>query len=293
MQEASAGPPATGYGHARRKSFVKKTLDGIFSFFEESVASEGFHQRKGLLQGLDPRAKLISILALIVALSITGDLRVLAIAYALTLVFAAASRIGILFFIKRVWLFIPIFAGIIALPMIFNVFMPGDPLLALAGTLAITRQGAMWAATFTLRVAVCVSAAVLLLLTTPRDALFKSLRSIGVPRIYVMTLDMCYRYIFLFMGMIRDFYTAKRSRSIKGLPMGEEQKWAGGRMGYMLIKSLDMGERVHQAMASRGFRGDVKLMHDFRMRAKDYAALCLSLGASLLLMLLSQNIIRF
>jgi cobalt/nickel transport system permease protein len=292
MEEACAAPPAPGYARARKKSFVKKTLDGIFGFFEETVTSEEFSYRKGLLQGLDPRAKLISAIALIVALSITGDLRVLLIAYALTLLFAFASQIGVWFFIKRVWFFIPIFAGIIALPMIFNVFVPGDPLIALPGTLTITRQGAMGAIVFTMRVAVCVSAAILLFLTTPRDSLFKSLRSVGVPKVYVMTLDMCYRYIFLFMEMVKDFYTAKRSRTIKSLPMGEEQKWVGGRMGYMLVRSLDMGEKVHQAMVSRGFSGDIRLMHDFRMRAKDYLAVSAALALSVLLILLSQNIIR-
>jgi cobalt/nickel transport system permease protein len=294
MLEADPGLPPFKQVRTRKKSFIKKTLDGIFYFFEETVTSEEFSHRNGLLQGLDPRAKLISIVALIVALSMTGDLRVLLIAYALTLLFAYASRIGVLFFIKRVWLFIPVFAGIIALPMIFNVFMPGDPLLTLSGVhgLAITRQGVTGAIVFTLRVATCVSAAVLLFLTTPRDALFKSLRSVGVPRVYVMTLDMCYRYIFLFMDMVKDFYTAKRSRTIKSLPVGEEQKWVGGRMGYMLVRSLDMGEKVHQAMVSRGFSGDVRLMHDFRMRARDYMAVSVALAFSLLLLLLSQNIIR-
>lgn len=291
---------------ARKRSFVSKTLDGIFDFFEDTVKSEGFSHRNGLLQNFDPRIKLVSIVAIIVGISMTSDLRILAVAYILTLLFAYASRIGVWYFVKRVWLFIPIFAGVIALPMIFNVLQPGDPLvtlisvgpgahigpLSLPDSITITKQGIVSAVIFTLRVAACVSAAVLLFLTTPRDALFKSLRTIGVPRIYVLTMDMCYRYIFLFMDMIRDFYTAKRSRSIRNMPLVEEQKWVGGRIAYTMIKSLDMGEKVHQAMVSRGFNGDVKLMHDFRMRAKDYAALGISLVSSLVLILIAQNIIR-
>jgi cobalt/nickel transport system permease protein len=291
---------------ARKRSFVSKTLDGIFDFFEDTVKSEGFSHRNGLLQGFDPRIKLISIVAIIVGVSMTSDLRILAVVYLLTLLFSYASRIGVWYFIKRVWLFIPVFAGVIALPMIFNVLQPGDPLITLLSlgpgahigpiglpeSITITKQGVVSAVIFTLRVAACVSAAVLLFLTTPRDALFKSLRSVGVPRIYVLTMDMCYRYIFLFMDMIRDFYTAKRSRSIRNMPLVEEQKWVGGRIAYTMIKSLDMGEKVHQAMVSRGFNGDVKLMHDFKMRAKDYAVLGVSLVSSLVLILIAQNIIR-
>ncbi len=306
MAAASPEPAPQATASARRKSFVSKTLAGIFGFFEETVTSEGFAQRKGFLQSFDPRIKLISIIAIVVGLSMTADLRILAAAYVFTLIFAFASRIGVWYFIKRVWLFIPVFAGVIALPMIFNVFFPGDALVtlfslgpgahigpfSLPADVTITRQGITGAVIFTLRVAACVSAAVLLFLTTPRDALFKSLRSVGVPRVYVLTMDMCYRYIFLFMDLVKDFYTAKRSRSIRNMPLGEEQKWVGGRIAYTMIKSLDMGEKVHHAMVSRGFNGDVRIMHDFKVRARDYAALAVSLVSGLALVLIAQNIIR-
>ena len=115
-----------------KKGFVGKTIDGIFGFLEEAFISESFSKRRGLLQSLDPRAKLVSILAVIFATSLIGDLRVLIFIYALTLLFSYLSKIEVGFFIKRVWLFIPIFAGIIAVPMIFNVFLPGDLLIPLA-----------------------------------------------------------------------------------------------------------------------------------------------------------------
>lgn len=306
MKTASIGPCECYTVTTGKKSFITKTLNGLFSFFEETIETEESSHRDGLLQSLDARVKLISILALIVAVSLLHDWRILLIVYGLILVFAAASRIETWFFIKRVWLFIPIFAGIIVFPVIFNVFMAGDTLfniatigegahlgpLALPATIAVTRQGAMTAVMFVLRVATCVSAAVLLFLTTPRDTLFNSLRSLGVPRVYVLTLNMCYRYIFLFIDMIKDFYVAKKSRTIKPLPLGEEQKWVGGRIGYTLVKSLDMGEKVHGAMLSRGYSGDVKLLNEYKMKSRDYTALVLVLAFSAILVLISQNIIR-
>lgn len=306
MKEVDVGPCPCCAAPAGKKNFVGKTLSGIFNFLEETIVSEGFARKNGLLQSLDPRVKLISIVALIVAVTMVTDWRLMLLVYALTLVFASASRIGIWFFIKRVWLFIPIFTGIIALPMIFNVFFPGDSLVtlftlgpgvklgpfALPETIAITRQGTMGAISFTLRVATCVSAAVLLFLTTPRDRLFKSLRSIGTPKVYVLTLDMCYRYIFLLTDMVKSFYTAKKSRTIKSLPLLEEQKWVGGRIGFTLVKSLDMAEKVHGAMVSRGFNGDVKILEDFAMKPRDYVAIVSVVGFSILLILYSHQIIR-
>jgi cobalt/nickel transport system permease protein len=94
------------------------------------------------------------------------------------------------------------------------------------------------------------------------------------------------------MDTIRDFFTAKKSRTITTLPLGEEQRWVAGRIGYVLVKSLDTSERVHKAMISRGFDGDVKLMHDYVVQKRDYATLVCVTTFSVALVLISQNIIK-
>jgi cobalt/nickel transport system permease protein len=290
----------------KKKSFVEKSISGILNFFQESMTSEDYAKRGGLLQSIDPRVKLVSLLLVIFAVSLTREVAIIFVVYILTLLFAYLSKIETLFFIKRVWVFVPIFAGIIVLPIIFNVLVPGEPLITVAtvgngtylgpillpSTIYITKQGTVSAVTFILRVATCVSVAVLLILTTRRDELFKSLRSLRIPKVYVLTLDMCYRYIFLLMDAVRDFYTAKKSRTIMTLPLRENQKWVAGRIGYVLVKSLDTSDRVHKAMISRGFDGDVKLMHDYAMKKRDYATLVCVSAFSVVLMLISQSIIK-
>jgi cobalt/nickel transport system permease protein len=306
MKEVDVGPCQCSAIHHGKKGFVGKTIDGIFGFLEEAFISESNSRRRGLLQSLDPRAKLISILAVIFATSLIGNLRVLIFIYVLTLIFAYLSKIEVGFFIKRVWLFIPVFAGIIALPMIFNIFLPGDPLfqvaylgpgghlgpLTLPESIFITRQGLNAAVIFTMRVATCVSAVVLLFITTPQQTLFKSLRTVGVPKLYVLTLEMAYRYIFLLMDLVRELYVAKKARTIRASGMFDEQKWVGGRMGYTLIRSLDMSEKVHMAMMSRGFSGDVHIMQEFKMQNRDYIAGIAAITLSVVLVLISENIIR-
>lgn len=303
MKEVDFGARPCSAVYHGKKGFVGKTIDGIFSFLQEAFVSETYAKRDGLLQGLDPRAKLISILAVIFATSVIGKLYLLIFVYLLTLLFAHLSKVDVGFFIKRVWLFIPIFAGIIALPMIFNIFFPGDPLIMLAylgpgvhigpfslpESIFITKQGVNMAVIFTMRVATCVSVVVLLFITTPQQVLFKSLRSVGVPKIYVLTLEMAYRYIFLLMDMVREMYTAKKARTIKSRSMFEEQKWVGGRMGYTLIRSIDMSEKVHKAMMSRGFNGDVKVMQQFKMANRDHLAVAAAISLSVLLVLISSG----
>lgn len=306
MKEVDVGPCRCSAIHHGKKGFVGKTIDGIFVFLEEAFISESFSRKSGLLQSLDPRAKLISILAIVFATSLIGDLRLLIFVYSSTLLFSYLSKIDVWFFIKRVWLFIPIFAGIIAVPMIFNIFFPGDPLIqlvhlgagmhlgpfSLSESIFITRQGVNAATIFTIRVATCVSAVVLLFLTTPQQTLFKSLRTVGVPKLYVLTLEMTYRYIFLLMDLVREMYVAKKARTIKAGGLLEEQKWVGGRIGYTLMRSLDTSEKVHMAMMSRGYNGDVKIMQEFRLAYRDYIAGAAAISISVALVLISQNIIR-
>jgi cobalt/nickel transport system permease protein len=289
-----------------KKGFIGKTIDGIFGFLQEAFVSESFSKRDGLLQSLDPRAKLVSILFLVFATSLIGDLRLLVFVYLLTLLLSYFSKIDIWFFVKRVWLFIPLFAGIIAIPMIFNIFLPGDPLILIANlginahlgpimlpdSIYITKQGVHAAIIFTMRVAACVSSVVLLFLTTPQQTLFKSLRVVGVPKLYVITIEMAYRYIFLLMDLIREMYIAKKARTIVAGSMLLEQKWVGGRIGYTLIRSLDMSEKVHMAMTSRGYNGDVKIMQEFKMQSRDYIAGIVSISLSVVLVLISYNIIQ-
>lgn len=306
MREIDTEPVPGGKIGGGRKSFIRKTLEGIFAFFQESLASESLSLKKGLLQSLDPRFKLVSLLSLVFALSLTRDIRILLAIYFLELALSYASRIGLFFFIKRVWLFIPLFTGVIAFPLIFNIFLPGDPLFQIASfgenahlgpiplpaSIYVTRQGVFLAAVFTLRVAASVSAVVLLFLTTPQQVLFKSLRSVGVPKLYVLTLEMAYRYIFLLTELVKDIYLAKRARTIKAGSTREEQRWVGSRIGYILMRSMSTSEKVHMAMLSRGFDGEVKILQSFRAGRRDYVAGFFALSLSLLLVLISQNIIR-
>jgi cobalt/nickel transport system permease protein len=306
MKEVTIEPCRCFAVHHGKKGFIGNTIGGILGFFEDAFISEGFSRRKGFLQSLDPRVKLLSIMTAIFATSLIKDLKLLVLIYIFTLLLAYLSKINVLFFIKRVWLFIPIFAGIIIIPMIFNIFFPGDPLIRLAylGTTAhvgsltlpesvyITRQGVYAASIFTMRVATCVSAVVLLFLTTPQQILYKSLRTVGVPKIYVFTLEMTKRYIFLLMDLVREMHFAKKARTIKAGGIFDEQKWVGGRIGYTLIRSMDISEKVHMAMISRGFNGDVKVMQEFRMHKRDYIAGATAISLSIIMVLISQNIIR-
>src|SRR5450759_1075583 len=174
-----------------RRSVFEGTLADINHTLERSLFAESVARQPGLLQSLDPRLKVVAILALLIAVALSRNLLVIAALYVVTLLLAASSAIPMGFFVKRVWLFMPFFTGIIALPAFFVT--PGPVLVHLPLGLVITRTGAMTAMFLLLRVSTSVSLGLLLILTTAWASLLKALSVLRVPDGFILILGMTYR----------------------------------------------------------------------------------------------------
>jgi len=83
-----------------------------------------------------------------------------------------------------------------------------------------TQQGLYSAGLIITRVATSISLVVLLTLTTPWVRLLAALRSIGVPRIFVLVIGMAYRYLFLLLDTVDAMYTARKARTGEFTPPG-------------------------------------------------------------------------
>src|SRR5689334_534471 len=99
--------PCGCIGKRRKGSYVQKTLTGGAGLLRQVIFSDDTSAIPGLLQRLDPRAKLIGLLGLVVAGAFLRTIPALLVLYAVTLGLAAVSRVSVSFFIKRVWLFVP------------------------------------------------------------------------------------------------------------------------------------------------------------------------------------------
>ncbi len=295
MSQTKQGPETAAplrTRRSRRGNLIHRTVNDVLSFIRNSVYTEEMADRRGLLQAADPRAKLVALGLLLGAVLATHKLDVLASLYLLVTALAVASKIPFLHFLKRVWVFMPLFAGIIALPILFSPVSPGRSVLILwrwaDGTaFAVTDNGLWMASVLVLRVATSVSLAVLLVLTTRWAHLLKALRVFGVPRVFILTLEMTYRYIFLLIGIIQSEHMAKESRTIRRASLPAERHWATSRIGHLFLRSRQMGEEVYLAMLARGYSGEAKLLNPFRLRAGDVAGLCACL--MLLLLVLGLN----
>lgn len=256
--------------HASRSSFIERTLVDINHTLEQSVFAERTARLPGLLQKLDPRLKILSALLVLLAVGLSRSLLVILALYFLALVLALFSRISLGFYIKRVWLLIPFFTGVVALPALF--ITPGAVLARLPLGLVITRTGLNTALFLLLRVGTSVSVAVLLVLTTPWNSLLKALGVLRVPAVVILILGMTYRYIHLLLHLTNDMFLSRKSRLLRRMNGPEERRLVAATSGTLLDKSLQVSSEVYLAMQSRGFRNYPRTLDTFKMQTIDWLA---------------------
>ncbi|MDP2913390.1 MAG: cobalt ECF transporter T component CbiQ [Candidatus Omnitrophota bacterium] len=261
--------------------FIERSLAGALSFLKESIFADEYAAKKGFLQSLDPRVKAITFILFIIAILLTKHIAFIAFLYALCLILAYRSDIPMGFFLKRTWIFIPIFSLFIALPAIFSIFTPGEAVFtinAIGAKLIITRQGLLGVSLFAARVITSVSFAVLLSITTKHFMLLKVLRIFGVPQVFVMTFGMCYRYIYLFLEVIENTYLAVKSRVGARIHYKKGQRIAAWNMSALWQRSYYLNEALYSAMLSRGYAGEPRTADCFKAKPRDWAWLFLAMA---------------
>jgi cobalt/nickel transport system permease protein len=256
----------------RRASFVERTIRGLADAMERALYAEELAKADGLLQQLDPRVKVVGLLALVVAAALARNILVILGLFGVAILLALLSHVPIRTLATRVWIGALLFTGSLALPAIF--ITPGQvvarvPLLGWP----ITAQG-LGAATYLItRVETATTLSLLLILCTPWAHVLKALRVLRVPVVFVVILGMTYRYIFLMLQTAQDMFESRQSRMVGTLDGAERRRLAGASVGVLLSKSIQLSSDVYIAMLSRGYRGEVYTLDDFQMRRHDWAAL--------------------
>jgi cobalt/nickel transport system permease protein len=257
-----------------REGFLIKSLAGVTTALESVVISERSAGTRGLLQSLDPRIKLVNLVLLIGVAAAARSLWILAGLYALVLVLAFVSRVPPGFFFKRVIIILP-FTALIALPALF--ITPGEPLWQASSRVILTEQGLRTAAFLLLRVLDSVSFGLLLILTTPWNAILNALSWFRLPPLIIDIQSMTYRYIFLLLHTANNMFLARRSRSLGGFTSSENRRWLSHTMAVLLAKSQHLSEDVYLAMTARGYLGEFFSLNRLRFKTRDFLWLGLTL----------------
>ena len=258
---------------------IESTLRGFTRALAKAFASEQTAGKSGLLQAFDPRARILSILFLVIAVTLCRTLEALVAFFLLAILIALTSRIGFVTLARRVWLIVFGFTGLIALPAIFVT--PGNA-IATIGPLTITAQGLRTAGLLILRVETAVTLTTALVLSTHWVQILRGLRALRVPAEVVTMLAMTHRYIFLLIETASQMFESRQSRMIGALSGAEQRRMATRTAGVLLGKSADLSYDVYLAMQSRGFAGDIRLLDSSRMKARDFLAIVSAIGVAVL-----------
>jgi len=101
----------TGHSHAHR-GVLERISSGLFATLEHASHADDVAAKKGLLQPLDPRVKLLGLLALIVAAVFSRSLVVLYGLFMLAMLLALFSAIPLRSAMLRVWLSVLLFPAL-------------------------------------------------------------------------------------------------------------------------------------------------------------------------------------
>jgi cobalt ECF transporter T component CbiQ len=255
-----------------RRGLIERTLRSLLDAMGQALEAEYLAQRPGLLQELDPRVKLIAALALILAALLARRVAAIVVILLSGVALAVLSHIPLRLLAKRVWLGALSFTGLLAVPALF--FTPGSSVASLPVLgWPVTAQGVHSAALLIARVEAAATLSVLVILTTPWNHVLKALRVLKAPVVVVVLLGMTYRYILLLLETAHGMFEARQSRTVGRLDGRESRRLAAATAGVLMERTLELSGDVYMAMRSRGFAGEVYLLDDFEVRARDWIAL--------------------
>lgn len=250
-----------------KTGFIERSLSSLLATSHYAANAEQLATTGGALQAVDPRVKVAGLFGLVFVVAASRQLRVICVIFALALLAALVSRVRLARLAGWVWLPVLFFTGAIALPAVF--LTPGRPIAGL-GALAVTQQGLRSAGFLVSRAETAATLSALLVLTTPWPWVLKSLRTFRCPMVLVAILGMTYRYIFVILQSALDMLESRKSRTVGVFEPAERRRIAASAVGVLLSRSLQLSNDVHLAMQSRGFRGEVHVMQDFRSQMADW-----------------------
>ncbi len=269
-------------GQAKRNlQWARKSLASI----GEVLAGElsGVNRADSWLSNIEPRSKILGLLALVVFATTMHNILSISILFSLALSLAISSGLTI----KRLgrwWLGVPLFNGLIILPAVLNIVTPGTPALVLwsfegnvklglwhlPSVLTITYSGLFVASRFFIRSVTCITLIAVLTNSTDSSTLINAMRRLGMPKVFGMTLVMMQRYMSLILLTAEKIHLAKLSRTISSRSLRNEQRWAAAGIGMLFRRTCRLAEEVRQAMVSRGYDGDLQVRYVISLRSPDF-----------------------
>lgn len=208
--------------------------------------------QSSLLHSIDARAKLLVTLCfLITVLSLPLENISSLIFYIIYPIIACAmAEISYGHIIKRSLFVLPFILFIGVFNPIFD-----KQVVFYVGKMGITSG---WISFFSILIRGLISAqaAFILIYSTGFYNLCRGMQRMGIPSLLTTQFLFVYRYVFVLLQEALSMDRARESRSF-GKKVYSVRMW-GIFIGQLLIRTIDRSERIHRAMLSRGFTGNVE-----------------------------------
>ena len=240
-----AAPRRIG-GH---RSVARRTADKINAAMLEVLENDETASLPHLMQRLDPRVKLLSIVLFAVTTSFLHSIEALLAVALATTILASACGVGAASFARKVWASAGFFALLIALPAATSWISPGAAVVRL-GPISLTAPGLVVATRLVVRVVAGAGIGLLVVWTTRWTDVLRALTTMHVPDIVVATLAMTQKQIMSLLRTVENIHLARESRMLTVGTTRDNRQWVIERMAFVANKSMKTADDVYDAMLS-------------------------------------------
>lgn len=219
---------------------------------------------RGLLQTIDSRVKLLTVLAMVIGVAITPQYAWSAYPLMWTIfgILAVLSHLSIWRLVRQAGIALPF--TLAALPLLFTT--DGAP-IAQIFNFTVSDVGFARFLAIVLKSWLSAHALLLLGLTSTFLEILAGLEGLRVPRLLISIIRVMYRYLYTLKDEAERLLKARAARSgaLNPSRAGGNLLWrakvTGGMVGNLFLRSYERSERVYAAMVARGYDGSLKGNH--------------------------------
>ena len=243
-----------------------------------SDAFDRYHHHDSILHQLDPRIKVVVVIAFILsnALLPDGAWTAFGLAWLFLILANALSDLGLGYTLRRSFIALPF--ALVAVTVLFSV--PGNPISQfhfMAWDFTVTDAGVMRFISIVIRSWLSVQGAILLVAVTRFPDLIHAFEHLRVPAILTTIIAFLYRYLFVLTDEVMRLLRARQSRS--AAPAGQRSgggvlwraKVSGHMAGQLFLRSYERSDRIYNAMLARGYNGQLLTLNAHELHARDWA----------------------
>lgn len=235
----------------------------------QSYSLDRYLHQDSLVHRLDPRAKVVTAVLLIVGTVLLPDGAWLSFLLTWLTVWGSArlAQLPYRLVFKRSLIILPFL--LTAVTILINI--PGD-------------EGVIRFVSIAIRGWLAVQIAILLTATTTFPDLMHALNHLRVPLILVNIISFMYRYLFVLADEAGRLLRARQARSarlpgtgVHGGSLWWRAKITGQMIGQLFGRSLDRSDRIYRALLARGYDGRFLTINPHHMRQPDWVAILLTI----------------